>query len=103
MAEKTLFFLMIRRPPRSTLFPYTTLFRSVCRRRQPHQQEPRIRVAEARQRSRPVALALVARRRLGRNGLAMGDETRASAAIDDRRVQLRERPRVLQFAGILTR
>src|SRR3712207_7586856 len=27
------FFLMIRRPPRSTLFPYTTLFRSVGRRR----------------------------------------------------------------------
>src|SRR5438105_15655239 len=26
-----LFFLMIRRPPRSTLFPYTTLFRSVRR------------------------------------------------------------------------
>src|SRR6516162_10409552 len=25
-----LFFLMIRRPPRSTLFPYTTLFRSRC-------------------------------------------------------------------------
>src|SRR5256885_12172785 len=25
-----LFFLMIRRPPRSTLFPYTTLFRSAC-------------------------------------------------------------------------
>src|SRR2546430_6588928 len=24
------FFLMIRRPPRSTLFPYTTLFRSHC-------------------------------------------------------------------------
>src|SRR2546425_8670870 len=28
------FFLMIRRPPRSTLFPYTTLFRS-----QPQQRE----------------------------------------------------------------
>src|SRR5260221_14271361 len=29
------FFLMIRRPPRSTLFPYTTLFRSPhqCRKR----------------------------------------------------------------------
>src|SRR5437764_13163928 len=27
-----LFFLMIRRPPRSTLFPYTTLFRSHARR-----------------------------------------------------------------------
>src|SRR5205814_8831333 len=24
----TLFFIMLRRPPRSTLFPYTTLFRS---------------------------------------------------------------------------
>src|SRR5216683_5236247 len=27
------FFLMIRRPPRSTLFPYTTLFRSRAPRR----------------------------------------------------------------------
>src|SRR3712207_8135672 len=27
----TFFFLMIRRPPRSTLFPYTTLFRSLPR------------------------------------------------------------------------
>src|SRR6266576_5279818 len=27
-AFSLLFFLMIRRPPRSTLFPYTTLFRS---------------------------------------------------------------------------
>src|SRR5438552_4892751 len=30
---------MIRRPPRSTLFPYTTLFRSPCERR--GEQEPR--------------------------------------------------------------
>src|SRR3712207_7514290 len=29
------FFLMIRRPPRSTLFPYTTLFRSARTRRPP--------------------------------------------------------------------
>src|SRR3712207_8864587 len=28
------FFLMIRRPPRSTLFPYTTLFRSLAARRE---------------------------------------------------------------------
>src|SRR5699024_12524546 len=27
------FFLMIRRPPRSTLFPYTTLFRSTISKR----------------------------------------------------------------------
>src|SRR5689334_24802394 len=26
-----IFFVMIRRPPRSTLFPYTTLFRSLAR------------------------------------------------------------------------
>src|SRR3712207_9108500 len=29
MGVSFFFFLMIRRPPRSTLFPYTTLFRSV--------------------------------------------------------------------------
>src|SRR2546422_3726997 len=28
-AVRVFFFLMIRRPPRSTLFPYTTLFRSL--------------------------------------------------------------------------
>src|SRR3712207_8678566 len=33
------FFLMIRRPPRSTLFPYTTLFRSFERRAQ---HDPRL-------------------------------------------------------------
>src|SRR5256885_3391542 len=33
------FFLMIRRPPRSTLFPYTTLFRSEPGGR--HRQRPR--------------------------------------------------------------
>src|SRR5437588_7593769 len=36
-----LFFLMIRRPPRSTLFPYTTLFRSrgLCRSFVRHMRE----------------------------------------------------------------
>src|SRR2546422_7892830 len=33
------FFLMIRRPPRSTLFPYTTLFRSLIH----HEEEPAAR------------------------------------------------------------
>src|SRR2546426_3653723 len=28
--SSSFFFLMIRRPPRSTLFPYTTLFRSLA-------------------------------------------------------------------------
>src|ERR1044071_10202836 len=37
------FFLMIRRPPRSTLFPYTTLFRSLRRqtRRRSHDRRQR--------------------------------------------------------------
>src|SRR2546427_9440085 len=48
------FFLMIRRPPRSTLFPYTTLFRSQ-RGRPAHahlgaqlQQPPDVRAGDAR-------------------------------------------------------
>src|SRR5690349_7240897 len=47
------FFLMIRRPPKSTLFPYTTLFRSV--RHQP--------VPDAALRSGAHALVLPAGRR----------------------------------------
>src|SRR5689334_25279374 len=31
--SSTLLFCLLRRPPRSTLFPYTTLFRSPCRRK----------------------------------------------------------------------
>src|SRR3712207_8930148 len=31
VGDGNIFFLMIRRPPRSTLFPYTTLFRSRMR------------------------------------------------------------------------
>src|SRR5467141_5332437 len=34
-----LFFLMIRRPPRSTLFPYTTLFRAHALRPQPSRDQ----------------------------------------------------------------
>src|SRR5471030_3449174 len=34
------FFLMIRRPPRSTLFPYTTLFRSAGADADPGAQHP---------------------------------------------------------------
>src|ERR1039457_7444344 len=37
------FFLMIRRPPRSTLFPYTTLFRSDKSSHPPPRRRPRAR------------------------------------------------------------
>src|SRR3712207_8731188 len=40
------FFLMIRRPPRSTLFPYTTLFRSSAWRGSPFDEESRPRSGE---------------------------------------------------------
>src|SRR5256885_4160400 len=44
------FFLMIRRPPRSTLFPYTTLFRS-ARRSPGSTRRPRL---HRRRRVRPL-------------------------------------------------
>src|SRR5947199_2888752 len=45
------FFLMIRRPPRSTLFPYTTLYRSrPHRRRRDHLVPPRQRHPHGRDR-----------------------------------------------------
>src|SRR5690606_41536322 len=48
------FFLsMLRRPPRSTLFPYTTLFRSQHRRGGEHQHDPRELVAGEQQRLHP--------------------------------------------------
>src|SRR5436309_11976783 len=47
-----LFFLMIRRPPRSTLFPYTTLFRSPAQARRA--QGLRHWLPGDRQRGRPV-------------------------------------------------
>src|SRR2546430_5922750 len=37
--DSCFFFLMIRRPPRSTLFPYTTLFRSELVLRNPTNQQ----------------------------------------------------------------
>src|SRR5437588_1946836 len=55
------FFLMIRRPPRSTLFPYTTLFRSRRRERPPGDSGQRRHHVHRRSRRRGRA-----RRSLGR-------------------------------------
>src|SRR5207302_9251742 len=43
----TFFFLMIRRPPRSTLFPYTTLFRSRSAIRTPQPFVPTVRCSSS--------------------------------------------------------
>src|ERR1035438_7307971 len=61
----SLLFLMIRRPPRSTLFPYTTLFRSVP-------GQPR----------RPGAPILSCPCRLGLGGSHGGDQTRGGHAMN---------------------
>src|SRR3712207_8321555 len=70
-----MFFLMIRRPPRSTLFPYTTLFRSefarfyrvhsVLQAPTPEQRAARLRLVSA------TAQAL-------RNGLSLRSEEHTS-------------------------
>src|SRR3712207_8446981 len=57
------FFLMIRRPPRSALFPYTTLFRSLARLDLDPGDARGVRVRPVRGRQHPLAQA---RRRLRR-------------------------------------
>src|SRR2546426_11063697 len=54
---------MIRRPPRSTLFPYTTLFRSAADRAEHHYQSPRLHAAAARRPRRRDAARRLARAR----------------------------------------
>src|SRR3712207_7643523 len=66
------FFLMIRRPPRSTLFPYTTLFRSVHPR---HGDE------------------LAARGETGRGGFEGGQHPQAGPPVGERRPLLGDRGR----------
>src|SRR2546423_12706712 len=46
------FFLMIRRPPRSTLFPYTTLFRSRRGSGSPGQGTPNVALLRRAEKSR---------------------------------------------------
>src|SRR2546427_8304392 len=53
---------MIRRPPRSTLFPYTTLFRSLVRGR-----DRKGRSLHAQPRRRPRGVLVPARRRRARD------------------------------------
>src|SRR3712207_7267324 len=72
---------MIRRPPRSTLFPYTTLFRSLARRSQADEPTP---MREARGRVPDVScdwsvLAAACRHGvLGRGGVSVRSEEHTS-------------------------
>src|SRR3712207_7493046 len=66
------FFLMIRRPPRSTLFPYTTLFRSA--------DKDRLREAELK--SPACAAALEDRFRLSVFGISDPSQDRKSTRLN---------------------
>src|SRR3712207_9039830 len=68
------FFLMIRRPPRSTLFPYTTLFRSDPGQRA--HRRARLRRRDARERADHHRAGL---------GLPPGVDDGAAVAADDPR------------------
>src|SRR3712207_7366877 len=80
---------MIRRPPRSTLFPYTTLFRSVVveRGRGPAFPQPAIEPVHEvgqRHRDREIAEARGDQRRrvVGAGHLLLGDEDRKSTRLN---------------------
>src|SRR3712207_6954328 len=62
------FFLMIRRPPRSTLFPYTTLFRSPAEAADPSKRG-------GRRRARPTGLEGRVRQAFSRRKVAVPHQT----------------------------
>src|SRR3712207_7350557 len=75
-----IFFLMIRRPPRSTLFPYTTLFRSRAWRRgsrgaKPHARDGRFPGAARITRVPGCARGAPARARQGSGGTRSEEHT----------------------------
>src|SRR5207253_10363167 len=69
LSTLSLFFLMIRRPPRSTLFPYTTLFRSKksCPANLPSSSCPRSRRPRSPRSAGPSPQARASRRRGARS------------------------------------
>src|SRR5690349_23984179 len=82
---------MIRRPPRSTLFPYTTLFRSQDRRADHHDELPGQRRAVRRQgrQVRHVAQpARAARARAQEQRRAQGRGDRKSTRLNSSHVEI---------------
>src|SRR5882672_12788393 len=79
------FFLMIRRPPRSTLFPYTTLFRSPLRRLEEAERADRLGATVAARDGRRIRMVLA----LGADGAplgALGDDGHGIVARGGRQV-----------------
>src|SRR2546429_5336902 len=80
------FFLMIRRPPRSTLFPYTTLFRSRCR--QTAEEPSVLHRRGARSRGRTI----------GGGGRGDGDQARPAKRIDRKSTRLNSSHGYISYA-----
>src|SRR3712207_8994167 len=79
------FFLMIRRPPRSTLFPYTTLFRSHVHDRLAREVAPHLHHAD-----RQEARARFAQRPRGA-GVDMDRPPAAAARSEEHKSELQSR------------
>src|SRR5260370_5421436 len=75
------FFLMIRRPPRSTLFPYTTLFRSCSRSHV-------ALLLDARSRRPQVAVEELRRRGVGSYAVGQFDQPRTSLRSEEHTSEL---------------
>src|SRR5256885_11137194 len=89
------FFLMIRRPPRSTLFPYTTLFRSRGRAR----AAPGLQaVAGSPAAVRDGERATAARERLSLHGVRRGRGARAADGEDRKSTRLNSSHLVISYA-----
>src|SRR2546426_12818993 len=101
---------MIRRPPRSTLFPYTTLFRSVLEHEEivgPHVEircvDPRREIVERGEDHRP-SFALEERRVGGRalddraTGRQAAEERRETADLDRKSTRLNSSHLVISYA-----
>src|SRR5256885_13335596 len=86
------FFLMIRRPPRSTLFPYTTLFRSLSTESARAEQLQRQLGEQASTTRTQRSLELEQRR------LAEQDRTRAAGTLDRKSTRLNSSHLVISYA-----
>src|SRR3712207_6870997 len=89
------FFLMIRRPPRSTLFPYTTLFRS-----EPGEQQGRLVGRYVRQHHRDDLRVLVDDERADRKSTRLNSShANISYAVFCLKKRIRERSSHLKSTG----
>src|SRR2546426_3274117 len=82
---------MIRRPPRSTLFPYTTLFRS-------HREPPRPRAPRIERHGRARVRGEAGRRRRPRGGGRRGGQLDGERGQDRKSTRLNSSHLVISYA-----